>query len=416
MGYSIAAAIGARISSSLEIQTTVICGDGAFLMLGLEAHTAVELGSPILFVVFNNNKHGMCVTRQQLFFEGRTEATEYNKIDIQRLSRGLASPDQMWSQSASTADELRKALHDFGHQTVKKPGLLELHLPLEELPPFSPFLPKEAKPTWPPIKKRPPDPTTNRRNIMIPITIKLKSLLPWLFFGLREIFRMALDLILRRGPREGQLATYVEQQNAKAGDIDDVLRVIDIFAKRRFLMNVGIEKGKILDDAMQNAQAKWVLEMGCYCGYSAVRIGRFLKETGGKLISLEKSEAFASYASRVIAHAGLSEYVEIRVGSAEEQIPALSMRSLTWYSLTTGKTATSRISKRSRLRTSWLGATVIADNVGIFENTLVPYLDYVRSSGNYTSIHHKAPMEYFKAIDDGVEVSIWQGSTRKLAA
>ena len=57
MGYSIPAAIGAQLESSLETQTTVICGDGAFLMLGLEVHTAVELGLPILFVVFNNNKH-----------------------------------------------------------------------------------------------------------------------------------------------------------------------------------------------------------------------------------------------------------------------------------------------------------------------------------------------------------------------
>ena len=62
------------------------------------------------------------------------------------------------------------------------------------------------------------------------------------------------------------------------------------------------------------------------------------------------------------------------------------------------------------------GATVIADNVGIFENTLVPYLDYVRSSGKYESVHYKAPMEYFKAIDDGVEVSIWNGTAGKLAA
>lgn len=145
MGYSIPAAIGAQISSKEGTQTTVICGDGAFLMLGLEVHTAVELGLPILFVVFNNNKHGMCVTRQQLFFEGRTEATEYQGIQIKDVARGLAGPDQLWSQSASNAAELEKALQDFGHQGATKPGILELHLPLEELPPFSPFLPKEAK-------------------------------------------------------------------------------------------------------------------------------------------------------------------------------------------------------------------------------------------------------------------------------
>jgi len=250
---------------------------------------------------------------------------------------------------------------------------------------------------------------------MIPITIKLKSLLPWLFFGLREIFRMALDLVLRRGPREEQLAAYVEK-HAEAGNLDDVLRVIDIFAKKRFLMNVGIEKGKILDDALENANAKLVLEMGCYCGYSAVRMGRILKQTGGKLISLEKSPAFASYASRVIAHAGLSEYVEIRVGSADEQIPSLNEA---FDVVFIDHWKDSYLPDLKALETANLlapGATVIADNVGIFENTLVPYLDYVRSSGKYESVHYKAPMEYFKAIDDGVEVSIWNGTAGKLAA
>ena len=38
------------------------------------------------------------------------------------------------------------------------------------------------------------------------------------------------------------------------------------------------------------------------------------------------------------------------------------------------------------------------------------------SSGKYESVHYKAPMEYFKAIDDGVEVSIWNGTAGKLAA
>jgi acetolactate synthase-1/2/3 large subunit len=87
----------------------------------------------------------MCVTRQQLFFEGRTESTEYNKIDIENVARGLAEPDQLWTQSVSTGAELKDALSDFHNQAIKKPGVLELHLPLEELPPFSPFLPKEAK-------------------------------------------------------------------------------------------------------------------------------------------------------------------------------------------------------------------------------------------------------------------------------
>ncbi len=39
-------------------------------MLGAEINTAVHYQLPILFVVFNNGMHGMCVTRQQLYFGG----------------------------------------------------------------------------------------------------------------------------------------------------------------------------------------------------------------------------------------------------------------------------------------------------------------------------------------------------------
>src|SRR6185436_18776180 len=78
MGYAIAAAIGASLGTARP--AVVLCGDGAFLMGGMEIHTAVELGLPVLFVVFNNGKHGMCMTRQQLYFEGRVEASRYDPV------------------------------------------------------------------------------------------------------------------------------------------------------------------------------------------------------------------------------------------------------------------------------------------------------------------------------------------------
>jgi catechol O-methyltransferase len=40
--------------------------------------------------------------------------------------------------------------------------------------------------------------------------------------------------------------------------------------------NVGDVKGKILDDALLKKNPKYALELGAYCGYSAVRIGRLL--------------------------------------------------------------------------------------------------------------------------------------------
>jgi acetolactate synthase-1/2/3 large subunit len=147
MGYAIAGAIGAQLGSPPGTRTVVFAGDGAFLMTGLEIHTAVDLGLPILFVVFNNNMHGMCVTRQQLFFESRLECVRYAPVNVELIARGLGTPDQLWVGSASTVDELRYQLEDYRKHT-DLPGVLELRLLHEEVPPFTPFLP-EYFPTIP---------------------------------------------------------------------------------------------------------------------------------------------------------------------------------------------------------------------------------------------------------------------------
>src|SRR5581483_11718227 len=112
MGYAIAGAIGAQIGSPRGTRTMVFCGDGAFLMLGAEVHTAVDLQLPILFVVFNNGMHGMCVTRQQLYFGGRIESSRYPAISVAEVARGLGPPDRLWVASAGTVEELAEALRD----------------------------------------------------------------------------------------------------------------------------------------------------------------------------------------------------------------------------------------------------------------------------------------------------------------
>ena len=144
MGYAIAAAIGAQLGEEGTKRSVVFCGDGAFLMLGLEVHTAVEHGLPILFVVFNNNKHGMCVTRQNLFFEGRVACTEYAGLDAAAVARGLGSGDRLWVGRAGTRGELVARLAEYAALPEGRPGVLELSLVCEEMPPFGPFLGEDA--------------------------------------------------------------------------------------------------------------------------------------------------------------------------------------------------------------------------------------------------------------------------------
>ncbi|NEO18533.1 MULTISPECIES: thiamine pyrophosphate-binding protein [unclassified Moorena] len=152
MGYAIPGAIGAQLGSPRGTRTVIFAGDGAFLMTGLEIHTAVDLGLPILFIVFNNNMHGMCVTRQQLFFESRLECVRYAPVNIAVIARGLGTPDRLWVGSAGTVDELQDQLKDYRNHT-DIPGVLELRLLREEMPPFTPFIP-ESVPTIPIGKKQ----------------------------------------------------------------------------------------------------------------------------------------------------------------------------------------------------------------------------------------------------------------------
>src|SRR3954451_19467137 len=60
--------------------------------------------------------------------------------------------------------------------------------------------------------------------------------------------------------REEALRQYVLER-ARPGDLDDAIRVVDEFCyERSFMINVGDEKGELLDDAVRRAAPKLILE------------------------------------------------------------------------------------------------------------------------------------------------------------
>jgi catechol O-methyltransferase len=114
--------------------------------------------------------------------------------------------------------------------------------------------------------------------------------------------------------REEALAGYVVA-TARQGDPDDVIRVIDDFCMNRSVMiNVGDEKGEILDRAVRRASPALVLELGTYCGYSALRMSRVVP-AGARIVSIEFSPANADIARRIWDHAGLGDEVTAVVGT-----------------------------------------------------------------------------------------------------
>lgn len=113
--------------------------------------------------------------------------------------------------------------------------------------------------------------------------------------------------------REAAAADYVEA-HARRGDIDDVVATLDDYAySKSFLVNIGDEKGRLLDAAVVRANPSLALELGTYCGYGALRIARAAPTA--RVFSVELSAANAEVARRIWAQAGVSDRVTCVVGT-----------------------------------------------------------------------------------------------------
>ena len=92
--------------------------------------------------------------------------------------------------------------------------------------------------------------------------------------------------------------------------------------KKHFLMNIGDEKGLLLENAIKESQANNILELGVYLGYSTIRILKNLDDIS-KLTSIESNKKFAEIASEIINIAGLSNKHKLIIGKSTEVIPSL---------------------------------------------------------------------------------------------
>jgi acetolactate synthase-1/2/3 large subunit len=134
MGYSFGAGIGASLARPLP--TVVVAGDGAFFMHGSEISTAVERNIPIHIILIDNHGHGMCATREELFF-GRKESP-LNRISRSRLAQGLAAlyPTIPVRHAATCADASETLKPSCGTQG---PSITVLEVSNREVPAFLPF-------------------------------------------------------------------------------------------------------------------------------------------------------------------------------------------------------------------------------------------------------------------------------------
>jgi acetolactate synthase-1/2/3 large subunit len=102
----------------------------------MEVHTAMHYRLPVTFVLFNNNAHAMCVTREQLFYD---DLYSYNRFRSSRLGSGLAAMfPGLTSVDVGDLDGLGAAMR--AALAVDGPAVVSIECTADEIPPFAPFL------------------------------------------------------------------------------------------------------------------------------------------------------------------------------------------------------------------------------------------------------------------------------------
>jgi catechol O-methyltransferase len=218
--------------------------------------------------------------------------------------------------------------------------------------------------------------------------------------------------------REAAAADYVVA-NARQGDIDDVIATIDEFAyEKSILINVGDEKGQLLDAAVRRANPNLALELGTYCGYGSLRIAR--AAPSARVFSVELAQANAEIARRIWTHAGIAERVTCVVGTLGDGGRTLDALA-TDHGFTAGGLDFVFIDHdknaylpdlQSILDRGWLhpGSIVVADNVRIPGSP--KYREHMRQEQGklWNTVEHETHVEYQTLLADLVLESDYLGS------
>jgi predicted O-methyltransferase YrrM len=118
------------------------------------------------------------------------------------------------------------------------------------------------------------------------------------------------------------LTVAVAPAAAQTGPAARVLQ--DIKAADKELLAVSEADGRFLRVLVVSSGAKQALEIGGASGYSAIWIGLGLRETGGRLTTIEYDPARARELAANVARAGLSDIVTVAAGDAFKEIPNLT--------------------------------------------------------------------------------------------
>lgn len=144
--------------------------------------------------------------------------------------------------------------------------------------------------------------------------------------------------------------------------------------------------GRFLYGLARSQGSKTIVEYGTSFGISTIHLAAAVRDNGGGIVvTTELNPEKADRARTNLADAGLLEYVDIRLGDARETLKDLD-GPVDLLFLDGWKDLYLPILRmlEPRLR---VGSIVVGDDLDILEETLRPYLDYVRDPRHgYTSV------------------------------
>mgnify|MGYP004702390193 FL=1 len=153
-------------------------------------------------------------------------------------------------------------------------------------------------------------------------------------------------------------------------------------------MNVPVSDGRILYDLVLNGKYKKAVEIGTSTGHSAIWIAWALSKTGGKLITIEIDKKRYVEALANFKKAGVSDYIDARLGDAHELVPALEgTYDFVFCDADKGWYKNYFIAMEPKLIT---GGCFVAHNTNMRSSDIREFLDYIQNHKRFTTTFDKS--------------------------
>ncbi|XP_058388153.1 catechol O-methyltransferase isoform X2 [Diceros bicornis minor] len=233
----------------------------------------------------------------------------------------------------------------------------------------------------------------------------------WFLLFWNELVLQSLHNWLTGDKKEQRILRHV-LQHAVAGDPQSVLDTIDAYcSQKEWAMNVGDKKGQFLDAVVREQRPSVLLELGAYCGYSAVRMARLLPP-GARLLTLEINPDYAAIAQQILDFSGLQDRVTVVLGASQDIIPQLKKK----YDVDTLDMVF-----LDHWKDRYLPDTLLLEECGLLrkgtvllaDNVIVPgapdFLAHVRGSNRFLCTHFSSYLEYSQLVLDGLEKAVYTG-------